>query len=372
MPRLIVAAPGPLAARAGAVRLADKTVSGLRAYSQRWDGDVVLAAESAGNSVGSANLGARWYQVSDLPFDVSIAPTLPEAVTSTRADLIMANLTGRVGELEDVIDRCVLLAEFDPWLQSKETWPGIGAGGRARALAGAVRRTRDYRRYVARARGLQCNGIPAHRALAQYNDASMLFFDSRLGADDVEAAASRERPDRPDRPARVAFSGRLHRDKGADYLIGVADQMQHLGVELDVFGDGELREHLERESGPNVRFHGSVDYVTEWLPYMRTNVDLMILPHTQSDPSCTYLEAIGLGVPVLGFDNAALQSLVDRFDIGWTVPMRDGYALASKANELLGSPHLIAAARHAGFAMMREHHADATFDARVTHVQALV
>lgn len=368
MPSLTIAAPGPIAARAGQVRLADKTVSGLRAYSQRWDGDVVLAAASADDSVGSANLGARWHHVSDLPFDVSIAPTLLEAITSTRADLIMANLNGRVGELDSVIDRCVLLAEFDPWLQSKETWPGIGLRGQARAVAGAVKRTRDYRRYVARARGLQCNGIPAHRALAQHNEASMLFFDSRLGPDDVRAAASRERPDRP---ATVAFSGRLHPDKGAHFLLDVADHLRDVGVKLDVFGDGELREQLERASRSNVHFHGAVDYTTEWLPYMRNQVDLMVLPHIQSDPSCTYLEAIGSGVPVLGFDNAALQSLVDRFHVGWTVPMRDSNALARKAEELLGSPHLIAAAREAGFAMMKKHHADATFDARAAHMRAL-
>lgn len=369
MSRLTVASPGPIAIRDGAARLADKTVSGVRAYAERWPGEVTLAAALSSDAQGVGNLGARWYPVDDLPFEVVVAPSLPEAIAKTRPDLVLANLTGRLEDLEDVVDKCVLLSEFDPWMRSKEAWHNTQGFARARAVAGAVRRTVRYRQFVRRARGLQCNGVPAYRGMAKYNTASMLFFDSRLGADDVAAAVASQRQDIG---PRVAFSGRLHPDKGPEYLIPLGAQLDQIGVELDVFGDGVLRRELEDATGPNVIFHGDVDYEKVWLPYVRSNVDLMVLPHTQSDPSCTYLEAIGSGVPVLGFDNAALQSLVDRFNVGWTVPMRDGAALARTAKALLLAPDAIAAARDAGLSMMRTHHADATFDARVEHMKSLV
>ena len=43
---------------------------------------------------------------------------------------------------------------------------------------------------------------------------------------------------------------------------------------------------------------GVVDFETELVPFTRQNADIFLGCHRQSDPSCTYLEAMGCGVAV--------------------------------------------------------------------------
>ncbi len=230
MSRLTVAVPGPHPTRGDQLLVDDKTLSGLTAYARRWDGEVTLAVEG-GDAASENSLGANWRQIDDMPFNVSVADALLDAIKGSAPDLALANLTSHVHELDEVIERCVLLAESDPWLAAKEAWQPTRGLSRARAIAGAAKRTKTYHRYVARARGLQCNGIPAYQALSKYNPSSMLFYDSRLYADDLAAATIRQPSPTP---RRVAFSGRLDPTKGPEYALAVARQLQDLGIELIV------------------------------------------------------------------------------------------------------------------------------------------
>lgn len=371
MPRLVVASPGPIPRRGAEVFISDKTISGISAYATRWAGEVALAGVQAAPEVRHGNLGARWQRLSEMPFAVITGPTLAGAVEASAPDLVMATLTPLVAELRPRLDKCVLVAEFDPKLQAIEAASDDRQGvvSRMRTHAWATKRMRRYRGWVSQARGLQCNGYPAARALADASRNNLTFLDSRLYLADVECTSANPVSSRP---VRLAFSGKLHPNKGPEYAIAVAEGVRDLGVQLDVFGEGPLRRDLERSAGSNVHFKGEVDYSTEWLPYVRDHIDLMVLPHTQSDPSCTYLEAAGSGAPVLGFDNAALSSLVDRFAIGWTETLRDTGALVAQARQLVQNPSEVARARGAGLALMRRHHADAEFDRRVAHLTSLI
>jgi len=98
----------------------------------------------------------------------------------------------------------------------------------------------------------------------------------------------------------------------------------------------------------------------------------MVLPHVQGDPSGTYLEAAGCGVPVVGFDNVALESLVRRHGLGWTVPMRDIVALADRIESVLADAAGWQEARERGLELMAAHHVDAEFDRRVEHLRDLL
>ena len=68
----------------------------------------------------------------------------------------------------------------------------------------------------------------------------------------------------------------------------------------------------ERAGGlsDRVRLHGPVPFETRLVPLSRQTADVFVSCHVQSDPSCTYLEAMGCGLPVVGFANRMLAALV--------------------------------------------------------------
>ena len=70
-----------------------------------------------------------------------------------------------------------------------------------------------------------------------------------------------------------------------------------------MLGSGPDLGRLKEVAGPSVTWWGEVAFEPDWVRLVSTSVDLMVLPHTQGDPSGTYLEAAGLGVPVVGFGN---------------------------------------------------------------------
>ena len=114
-----------------------------------------------------------------------------------------------------------------------------------------------------------------------------------------------------------------------------------------------------------------MDFDGEWVPFIRDNVDLMVLPHRQGDPSGTYLEAAGLGVPTLGFDNEAFRALVAHEDLGWAVPNGNGRLLLEKALQLVENPAELRKKSINGLTFMNKHHCDHEFAARIQHLEAI-
>ncbi len=345
-----------------------KTLAGLERYRDRWPGDVILAAPEVDIPVGD---GERWFSPDDLGIGVASAATLLDAVRQTQPDLVLASLTPRIHELEPFLARSVVVAEFTPEdLASHELAAAPSAIAKARVRVGAIRRARAMEQIVRRARALQCNGYPAFERLGPYASSSLLFFDTRLTAEHVEAARRTPRA-APARPARLCFSGRLIHAKGPEFAVQLAADLAD-DVELTILGSGGLADDLKRVAGPNVRFGGHLDFDTEWTRWVTKEIDLMVLPHVQGDPSGTYLEAAGCGVPLLGFGNVALQALVGRHGLGWTAPVRDQVGLNSAARKALGDPVAWAAARAQGLEFMAEHHVDAEYARRVDHLISLI
>lgn len=64
----------------------------------------------------------------------------------------------------------------------------------------------------------------------------------------------------------------------------------------------------------------------------------MILPHSQGDPSGTYIESAGLGVPIVGFANAALRGHERHAGFAWTVPVGDIDGLVELVRRLADDP----------------------------------
>lgn len=95
---------------------------------------------------------------------------------------------------------------------------------------------------------------------------------------------------------------------------------------MDIFGSGDMWQAIADDGardglGGTVYLHQPVDFATGLAPWMRRNADLFLAPHRQSDPSCSYVAAIGCGVPVLGTNNRMWSELARQSGGGWVMPM---------------------------------------------------
>ncbi|MFN4154903.1 MAG: glycosyltransferase [Paracoccaceae bacterium] len=374
MPHLLMLAPAPVIRLPdGRLRLDVKYVEGMRAHRDQWDGPVsAVVWEGA----GSVPFGAE-YAPQDLGFDLTV---LPEGALApaTGADLIAApaDMAQALGLAWGPVP-VVFVVEYTIGTRLR-----IVALDRDRGLLRKgwsalwnLRVERQRRAAFCRAAGVQCNGYPAFDAYAGLNARTMLYLDGRMRtammATPQEMAARTARQG----PLRIVHSGRLEPMKGAQDLVPVARALVAAEVDftLDVFGTGaleaELRVGAESLSG-RLRLHDPVDFETALVPWMRTNADLFLSCHRQADPSCTYLESLGCGVPVLGYANEMWGRMAAESGGGWAVPLGDRRALSDRITQLAGDRAMIASAAQSGLSFAQEHGFQEEFSKRMTHFAA--
>jgi len=229
--------------------------------------------------------------------------------------------------------------------------------------------------------GLQSNGTPAHMQY-RYVDNNLLYFDNRVFCDQI--ITDDELQQRLDylyqnKPLRIAFTGRLVRMKGVDHLVELALKLKKLNIdfELRIYGAGDMnvemeefisKHHLEN----NVSMLGAVDFYKVLIPELKRSVDLFVCLHRQSDPSCTYLETLSCGIPIVGYKNRAFAGLLDISDIGWGVKLNDLDEVC-RAIVYLNSnrAELIEKSKNSA-AFSRLHDFESTFEKRVNHLLSTV
>jgi colanic acid/amylovoran biosynthesis glycosyltransferase len=227
--------------------------------------------------------------------------------------------------------------------------------------------------------GVQCNGTPTFEAYKQLTPSPLLYFDNRVTADevvsDVDLARANQRRCAGGQ-LRLAFSGRLNAMKGAGDLVSLAAALRDRGVafQLDIFGSGPLEEQLRQRTAQQglagmVKLEGVLDFHGELLPRLRETVDLFVCCHVQGDPSCTYLETMSAGVPIVGYSNEAFAGLCAQAPIGWATPLRDVDALADEIARLADARAELARHAEAAVAFAREHAFERTFRRRVAHLR---
>src|ERR1700722_12673629 len=67
-------------------------------------------------------------------------------------------------------------------------------------------------------------------------------------------------------------------------------------------------------------------HIHDAIPYpdlvkLSRTFDLFVCCHIQSDPSCTYLESFGAGLPIVGYDNRMWRGLLAASGAGYASPM---------------------------------------------------
>lgn len=186
----------------------------------------------------------------------------------------------------------------------------------------------NIRRALRNCVGLQANGYPAYVNYKKYSTNSICFFDTRYSPSFLIQKPTKKSQSKV---IRLAYSGRLLKIKGSNFLVALAKILKNLGVDfsMKIYGDGELFDSMQVEVAREglsgmVFLLGAVDYKEILVPAISNEVDLFVMPHIQGDPSCTYFETLALGVPIIGFANEAWSGILENFgDVGWIVPLRD-------------------------------------------------
>lgn len=363
----------------GLIRMDDKFVAGLDRFAEGWGGPVRLVMRRS----GAALPFSRPVDPADLPCALDIidahAPIPDEALRGASVVLATADDHRQL----DLAPRCrtagvPLVYAIEYTLRTRLAVAAVDHARNplrlARSWQWLAAQEIRLRRALRAASGLQANGYPAMAAYGGLNARSCLYLDSRSRPEDM--ATEPEMQARADHrgPLRILYSGRLVGMKGTADLVPIAAGLRDRGVAftLDIFGAGPMRAGIEdriRTAGlsDRVRLHDPVDYRTGLVPWMRTKADLFLATHRQSDPSCSYLEAMACGVPVLGTDNRMWSEMARRSGGGWVGPMgRPGDMAAIIAGLDRGR---IAQASAKALAFAREHDFDHEFARRIRHLR---
>lgn len=230
------------------------------------------------------------------------------------------------------------------------------------------------------ASGIHCNGTPTYEEYRQINPNSLIYFDNRVPKDLLAKPEEVEERTKylceNNEPIRLCFSGRLIKMKGADHLIDIAQELKQLQVQFEMFicGKGELKDLMQYRitaSGlhSSVKMMGMLSFDTQLLPFVKKNVDLFVCCHRQSDPSCTYLETMSCGVPIIGYANEAFLGIVKYSGAGWTIDMDEAKLLANKIAELSKNRQFIKDMSFKALDFAREHTFDKTYEKRINHIK---
>ena len=232
----------------------------------------------------------------------------------------------------------VMVAEYD--LKTRIVVATSQVRSAVRKSVRAARVAWDYYRHFVpdakRAAAIHCNGYPICDALQPVNPNRLLYLDSRMSKDMVVASEQLRCRllNRRSRPLRLLFSGRYEPLKGAlDVVkVGISAIRRGLHVEMHTYGDGSQKGEMRRlvESAgmtAQIMVHDAIAYPE--LVEISRGFDVFVCCHIQGDPSCTYLEAFGAGLPIVGYDNRMWRRLCQESGAGLSARMHDVEAVVS-------------------------------------------
>ena len=315
--RLLIYSAAPAQHRADGLWLDAKFVQGMERHVADWPGPVSVVLRGLGADLPfgvHCPPGSLGFDLTTLRRGEPIAPHVADdtvLVVASADDfesLDFSTMTRRIGAKLIYVLEYTLRTRLSI-LRMDHTRNLVR---RARSGLWILQQERRLRRALRAADAVEFNGYPAHDTYRRLARDVHLYLDNRLSADLMatgEEMAARAARLRSGAPLRLIHSGRLEPTKGAQDLLPVMDKLSALGVQatLDIYGTGsmedKIRAGLDRFDG-RVRLHAPVDFARELVPINRTQADLFLSCHRQSDPSCTYLEAMGCGLAVAGYDNA--------------------------------------------------------------------
>jgi colanic acid/amylovoran biosynthesis glycosyltransferase len=381
--RLLICAPAPVNEVSGELKLDTKFVDGMHAHVRDWGGPVrcVLWQSTQDIHFGKA------YDRSKLPFELLVLEQNSPIPTSAFEGVSVAMLSADMPGIHVMANQAI--AAEVPFIVSLEytlstrlriLWldKDRSLSGRLSTLVWILRHEQRTRTCLKKAAGVQFNGYPAFDTYSKLNDNALLYLDNRMARDllaTIEEMAARAERLRSGAPLRLIHSGRLEYMKGAQDLPEIMGILRDLGVDvtLDVYGAGSLAETLRTGFAPfgdSVRLHGPVDFQTELVPINRTEADIFVSCHRQQDPSCTYLEAMGCGLGVVGYSNQMWSRVQQTSGAGKVAPLGDVAALANCISEWNQDRESLIVSCQTGLEFASMHDFSKEFRKRIEHARA--
>ena len=132
-------------------------------------------------------------------------------------------------------------------------------------------------------------------------------------------------------------------------------------IRLQIIGDGPLMTNLVDQTGrlgisDRVRFLGFREDALELLSRSST----LVLPSITEGTPRTGMEAMAMGIPVIGSDIPGIRSIVRHEETGLIVPVKDPDAIARQLDRLLGDADLYQKISRNAAAHIRENHSART------------
>ncbi len=368
----------------GKITLTRKALSGLEQFASHWPGEITLFLKTVPASNTRKDLDFIEVAPQDLPCQVTLRQDDSQLEAKALGQFDLIYLTPNYKAVHSSVCRSqapfVYLAEnpLPTRLQMlKET--------QRNPIGYAFRSWREarYEKYLLKhfmaAKGIQCNGTPAYEAYRSLTPNPLLFFDGRIDRSHVvggeELAKRLDRLKTPSHTLQLAFSGRLIEIKGVSFLPEVGAALRGLGVpfSMKIFGDGPLGKEVAASISSlglseQLKLMGTVDFEDALLPQLSTETDLFVCCHLQGDPSCTYLETLACGVPIVGFSNTALEGMAELSPALHGTPIGDAQALAQRIAHLYRDRDLIRSSSQAAREFALKHTMEATFKARAQHL----
>ena len=364
-----------------------KFYNGMLLYTEKWPGDVSCIISLSTEPLPEFGVKALSYNELTFKCITLIEKELISATHLQGVSIVLASgdsdnqlHLSKLCKKENI--KCVYIIEYIP-----ETRYQIAALSTSNPIV-KIRRFfyiwEKERKRVAAFKlcdGLQSNGVPAHSEYSEVKN-NLLFFDTRVFENQI--IKDNELEQRVNylseyKPLRIAFSGRLIRIKGADHLVKFALKLKQINIpfHLKIYGTGELetemkkfisKHHLEND----ISMLGSVDFYKILIPELKQTVDLFVCLHRQSDPSCTYLETLSCGVPIVGYKNRAFSGLLEIFDVGWEAELNDLDEICKIVADLNSNRAELIEKSKNSVAFARNHDFEATVQRRIDHLLSTV
>lgn len=364
-----------------------KFYDGIMQYAAEWPGKITCIIGISGSSLPA--FGLVHVRDNELPFKCVV---LQEQELADRNHIRGGSIVLASADAHDQLHiaslcreagiRCVYVIEYIP-----ETRYQIAALETAnpllllRRLFYLWQQERKRKAAFALSDGLQSNGTPAYHYYKSCRN-RLLYFDTRIFKNNLISGSRLEKrleELKLNRPIRLAFSGRLIRMKGADHLVRLALKLRDLGIPFFfvIYGAGELESWMQtfidrNGLGNEVSMPGAVDFYTRLLPEIQEKTDLFVCLHRQSDPSCTYLETLACGVPIVGYRNRAFAGILELADTGWGCGMNDLDGIARMIVHLNGNRAEIAEKSRKSLEFALLHDFETTFQNRIDHLRTLI